>query len=286
MAMKHSRTRKHRRDGFTLIELLVVIAVIAVLMSILMPALQRAREQGKRAACLNNLKQLTLSWILYADDNDDKIVCGDSYEYTTMYTSASAPFNKSHYNEKPWVYNDFQDTTLTKQGKEQKILDGALWPYVRTLKIYKCPTVERKVLDAYQHVSPPVRTYSAADSMNCKNWDDMGAEMLKKRLQIKEPAFRMVFLDDGGTNPAAMGGWTVRTLRVVRGGNWTWWDPPPIRHGDGTTFSFVDGHSEYHKWADPETVEYGKQPGVRAGGAGRRDGEDLLWAAEVVWGND
>jgi len=48
-----------KRGGFTLIELLVVIAVIAILMAILMPALNRAREQGKRAVCLSNLKQLT-----------------------------------------------------------------------------------------------------------------------------------------------------------------------------------------------------------------------------------
>ena len=66
--------RKSR--GFTLIELLVVIAIIAILMAILMPALNRVREQGKRAVCLNNLKQLALSWILYADDNEDKIVSG------------------------------------------------------------------------------------------------------------------------------------------------------------------------------------------------------------------
>lgn len=55
------------RQAFTLIELLVVIAVIAVLMAILMPALQRAREQGKRAVCLSNVKQFGLSWVLYAD---------------------------------------------------------------------------------------------------------------------------------------------------------------------------------------------------------------------------
>ena len=59
-----------KQRGFTLIELLVVIAIIGVLM----PALNRAREQGKRGVCLNNLKQLTLGWILYADDNDDRIV--------------------------------------------------------------------------------------------------------------------------------------------------------------------------------------------------------------------
>ena len=58
--------------GFTLIELLVVIAVIAVLMAILMPALQRAREQGKRVSCMSNLKQLQLAWTMYADDSTAK----------------------------------------------------------------------------------------------------------------------------------------------------------------------------------------------------------------------
>ena len=67
-----------KSKGFTLIELLVVIAIIAILMAILMPSLNRAREQGKRAACLSNLKQLTLAWIAYAGDNDDRIVNGEA----------------------------------------------------------------------------------------------------------------------------------------------------------------------------------------------------------------
>jgi len=66
--MVRERVIMRGKIGFTLIELLVVIAIIAVLMSILMPALNRAREQGKRSTCLSNLKQLTLAWIMYADE--------------------------------------------------------------------------------------------------------------------------------------------------------------------------------------------------------------------------
>ena len=63
-----------KSKGFTLIELLVVIAIIAVLMAILMPALNRVREQGKRGVCLSHLRQIQMSWIMYADENDGRIV--------------------------------------------------------------------------------------------------------------------------------------------------------------------------------------------------------------------
>jgi prepilin-type N-terminal cleavage/methylation domain-containing protein/prepilin-type processing-associated H-X9-DG protein len=63
--------------GFTLIELLVVIAIIALLMGILMPALSKAREQGRAAVCLNNLRQIVMAVHLYAEDNDRKIIRGE-----------------------------------------------------------------------------------------------------------------------------------------------------------------------------------------------------------------
>src|SRR4030042_1979200 len=66
----------NRRYGFTLIELLVVIAIIAVLMAILMPALRSVRKQAAGSVCLSNQHQLVLAWIMYAQENDDKLVGG------------------------------------------------------------------------------------------------------------------------------------------------------------------------------------------------------------------
>ena len=62
--------RKAGGKGFTLIELLVVIAIIAILSAIVLPALARAKERAQAILCLNNTKQLTLAWQLYADDFD------------------------------------------------------------------------------------------------------------------------------------------------------------------------------------------------------------------------
>ncbi|MGB7160316.1 MAG: type II secretion system protein, partial [Tepidisphaeraceae bacterium] len=74
-----------RKHGFTLVELLVVIGIIAILIAMLLPALTKAQEAGRRAACLSNLRQVHQAFAIYALENKDAVPLG--------YRSASKQFN-------------------------------------------------------------------------------------------------------------------------------------------------------------------------------------------------
>jgi len=242
--------------------------VILVCVGLLLINIAAIGERAKRSVCLSNLKQLTLAWIMYADNNDDKLVNGDTEEYGAFanQTGAYAP-GGYHYRERPWVLRDWQSSTVPP--KKKSIEQGALFPYCKDVRLYKCPITGPNDL----------RGYSIVDAMNCKGWDSKRV-MLKKRSQIDRPGERFVFVDDGGTAGATMGGWTCYVKEDE------WWDPPPIRHNLGTNFSFADGHSEYWQWKDPRTVAFGKTgrafSGPQPGNIDIRRTQLAAWGAAAI----
>ncbi len=246
------------RAAFTLIELLVVIAIIAVLMAMLMPTLNRAREQGRRAVCLNHLKSLTLCWIMYADENNDRIVNGEAYSNPSAAPMAPVPPSGPHEGERYWVGNDCAANFM---GGEQRPLNiqieairaGALFPLCKTEKVYRCPTGIRGEMRTYSVSYGMNGCFDAQGTYNGTKGVRVGRTvlMVKSRTEIIDPvpAYRLVFLDEGRITPDA---YAIQYLTPQ------WWDPPFVRHADGTNVSFADGHSDYWKYKGKETIELGK----------------------------
>jgi len=127
--MKPNRFFRSPRDAhvfwtvaraFTLIELLVVIAIIAILAGMLLPALAKAKEQGNRAKCISNVKQILLATHLYVTDNDDYM------PYTSW---SSGTFNVAN-----WAY-----MRVATNRPDHTVERGQLWPYHSERKLYWCP---------------------------------------------------------------------------------------------------------------------------------------------------
>jgi len=250
--------KQSRKSGFTLIELLVVIAIIAILLAILMPALSRVREQGRRAVCLNHIRTLTLCWIMYADENDDRLVNGEAHWAPTAAPVAPVPTSGPHRGERYWVGNDCASAYM--QG-EQRPLDiqiqairlGALFEYCKTAKVYRCPTGIRGEMRTYSTAYGMNGCFDAAGTYSGNQGVRVGSTvlMVKRRAEIAvpAPAFRLVFLDEGRITPDS---YAIHYLKP------SWWDPPFVRHGDGTNVAFADGHSDYWKYRGAETIQIGK----------------------------
>jgi prepilin-type N-terminal cleavage/methylation domain-containing protein/prepilin-type processing-associated H-X9-DG protein len=251
-----------RRKAFTLIELLVVIAIIALLMAVLLPSLHRAREQGKRAVCLSNLRQLALAWMLYAEANDEKLVNGMG--------GVARP------HEPPWVGRCWHDEfrtgeQLPEEDQLAAIRAGSLWPYCGQVKLYRCPTGYRGEM----------LTYSVMDSMNGSGdgTKDRGL-WIKNRTEIRRAESMAVFIDEGWVTPDSFAVYYKQEC---------WWDDPPIRHGDGVNLSFADGHSDYWKWKGTDTIKHGREFARTFAGPGWQPEtdqgfQDLYTMQKATWG--
>src|SRR5437868_10275852 len=137
--MKNNNISRLVRAGITLIELLVVIAIIAILAAMLLPSLSKAKLKAQGIQCMNNHRQLSLAWRMYAEDSRDVLV----------YASQN-PNDPQHVMKDPFAWaNDIMDFTASNQGNwdiNVDVVKRPLWPYNKNAGIYKCPADHSAVL--------------------------------------------------------------------------------------------------------------------------------------------
>lgn len=247
-------------SGFTLIELLVVIAIIAILASLLLPALVMAKIKAQTIECINNLRQMQTAWFMYpADHHDDLAPNSDatggphgqdaadpSWVAGDMYLTA---FNLSDLDE---------STNMNYLVGRQYAPFGSLGSYTLNGKIYHCPADHSTV--TYNGARyPRVRSISMNGwvGFDTRDWSQPASGLLYKlNFKLSDmvqpgPASTFVFIDE--REDSINDGWFGVDM-ADQGANTTWVDLPATRHNHGATLSFADGHAEYKQWQDPRTL--------------------------------
>lgn len=224
--------------GFTLVELLVVISMIALLMSILMPALSGARENGKRVHCLANLHSLTQAWLMYTFDNDDDLCSANTdWEMNPQYIKGC------------WVVDGEPSPTNMVGGTKEAVEEGALWSYIgKEIDAYKCKSDSSDLL----------RSYSICEAMNGCDCEKHGILPFKTWSEITASSSKGVFIDAGTQQEWIDGPFCA--VKVIYEAPPEWYRRPgrniTARHKGGTNVSFADGHCDYLRYSDPRSARF------------------------------
>ena len=231
-----------RTAGFTLIELLVVIAIIAILAAMLLPALSGAKARAQGTGCMANVKQLSLAWFLYADDNSERLVNNHGKPETVA-------------KRQTWA-NNVQDWGNSDDNINLTLLtDSLLGPYTgRSAGVFKCPADKSLAANG-----PRIRSFSmnamVGDPGELTNRFNPDYLQFFKLAQMPNPSQIFVFLDE---HPDTINdGFFVNRL-----GDYAWGNLPASYHNRSTSLSFADGHTEVHRWVVGDTVRPAVQGGV------------------------
>jgi prepilin-type N-terminal cleavage/methylation domain-containing protein/prepilin-type processing-associated H-X9-DG protein len=244
--LKKESTPSSRR-AFTLIELLIVVAIIAILAGMLLPALAKAKGKAHRTNCLNNVRQLTLCWIMYAQDHDS---LPENYHFDPDGVINSNAWIRGSMDDNP-AYGQVE-TGVLDSTNFNTIRMGKLFPYNDSTTIYKCPSDRSTTAGA-----PRVRSYSINGWMGGRplaGQDEF--RVFKKDTDIvsPSPSEACVFIDEH--ERSINEGWFAIDMKGNRG----FLDAPATRHGSTYPLSFADGHVELWKLTDVRTMKWNTLP--------------------------
>ncbi|MHB0947047.1 MAG: type II secretion system protein [Sedimentisphaerales bacterium] len=244
---------KRMRRAFTLVELLVVISIIALMLAILMPSLNKAREQAKKIVCLSNFKTLGLGLNMYASSNNgrwpSKFNVASSDPLSVM---NGAPI--LYYSSHQLALGDKNDTTSTRvtsfQSRMRTAFLDLLTPYIRDYKVFFCPGSSKSkhfapFADYWKYSPPSARGIIIGQWSYQSYWLERST---KGQSMTEDELKRYGFSAIWGGGPAGQKG--LNPLFSDLYYRYTD-DKKPVNlrtwHMDGESVIFTDGHVQFIK---------------------------------------